>query len=182
MTAMARQSSVPRRTPQPIEPNHHSPRNRRRPTGRRMPRKRKSPAATPPRAATRLTSSPISESSARASSTCASTIFRAASIVAAICSRSPGGSERGSLRALGGASVVPSGGTPPGGPGLGPGCGEGSRVGGSSRVGLRWAEASSEALVDASGGRRRKRGQRRRLGEPRSGQMAPRRARGIGAR
>jgi hypothetical protein len=105
-TAIVTRIRTPCSSPQPIDPKIHSPRNSGRPIARSSPAKIAAPTASPPSAATRLISLPISSNSAFASSTWASTRRRPAAMVAAIWARSPGGRGGGGVepgvRPLGG--------------------------------------------------------------------------------
>jgi hypothetical protein len=71
VTAIATASALKTRTPQPIEPNSHSPTKSALPTGMRIATNRAATNAIPPAVAKRLISAPISENSALASARCA---------------------------------------------------------------------------------------------------------------
>ena len=115
VSAMARNARNPCRTPQPIEPRIHSPRNS------DVPRMSSESAAmtrtnaTPMSAATCAIRAPISPASALASSTWAMTSRIAASRRTSIWARNPGGGP--------GVGGEPGGGPGGGGPGGGPGGG-----------------------------------------------------------
>ncbi len=71
VTAIATASALKTRTPQPIEPNSHSPTKSALPTGMRIATNRAATKAIPPAVAKRLISAPISANSALASARCA---------------------------------------------------------------------------------------------------------------
>ena len=111
-TAAAISSSAPRRTPQPSEPNSHSPMNSIRPISSRKTRKMTLAAARPPRASARRASPLISLASAFARSTWARTTRTAAARVALSWAIRPGGGS-GAGRALSGVGRSGSSGRPP---------------------------------------------------------------------
>ncbi len=117
--AMSRSSRNPSRTPQPMDPKSHSPRNRKPPMNSSIAASSRIPSAPAPRATIRLTSSTISPISVLARLTCALNSRLTASNVAPSWVRRPGGSPAAALLAgVAGPGLVlaPSSSTaPPGG-------------------------------------------------------------------
>ena len=134
-------SAIPRSTPQPIEPNSHSPRNSMPPIVSSSATMSSAPSASAPSATMRLTSPTISPSSVFARSTWARNSRLPASMVAPIWARTPGGSPGAGAAA--GASAA---------------AGAGLGAAGASRRGLAgrrrgwWAHRRPVVVHGSSGG------------------------------